>query len=338
MKPRVNLFYLSNVAYGGWATYTAQLHHALTEAGCDVRLYKIGKTNEKRDRPFGWGICYQNVDEFEPQNLPGFNLITCVAKKFSEQALDILTLCKDRAAIVVHDPTELKGDMGDWVHDTEKVILIRPSMKNHVPHGRVVPHPYKRLGDESEERTIEEHAVCFSRIDFDKNTHMILEANDMIADERFKVKLYGYENRMYAHTKIMPRWKDWVQSKRHFPKDWDAAFQIARKAGFVVDLSVIKGDGGSTQYTFLEALDAGAPLILHREWFYDPWRGLYEFADDVFMPCVYALIEDPGDLAKLLTEEFDLDHHRHTRAWVDELFARHEPKRIGEMVRDILEI
>ena len=34
----------------------------------------------------------------------------------------------------------------------------------------------------------------------------------------------------------------------------------------MVDLSVIKGDGGGTQYTFLEAIYNECILILHKEW------------------------------------------------------------------------
>ena len=35
---------------------------------------------------------------------------------------------------------------------------------------------------------------------------------------------------------------------------------------FVVDMSIIKGDGGGTQYTFLEAIYHDCALILHKEW------------------------------------------------------------------------
>ena len=33
-----------------------------------------------------------------------------------------------------------------------------------------------------------------------------------------------------------------------------------------MDLSVIKNDGGGTQYTFLEAIHQGCTLILHKKW------------------------------------------------------------------------
>ena len=35
---------------------------------------------------------------------------------------------------------------------------------------------------------------------------------------------------------------------------------------FVVDMSIIVGDGGGTQYTFLEAIYHDCALILHKDW------------------------------------------------------------------------
>ena len=34
----------------------------------------------------------------------------------------------------------------------------------------------------------------------------------------------------------------------------------------MIDMSIIKGDGGGTQYTFLEAIHQDTLLILHNEW------------------------------------------------------------------------
>ena len=35
---------------------------------------------------------------------------------------------------------------------------------------------------------------------------------------------------------------------------------------FVIDLSLIKNDGGGTQYTFLEAIYNDCVLVLHNDW------------------------------------------------------------------------
>ena len=41
---------------------------------------------------------------------------------------------------------------------------------------------------------------------------------------------------------------------------------ILKDADYMIDLSVIKGDGGGTQYSFLEAIHQDCVLILHNEW------------------------------------------------------------------------
>ena len=35
---------------------------------------------------------------------------------------------------------------------------------------------------------------------------------------------------------------------------------------YIIDMSIIKGDGGGTQYTFLEAIYNDCILILHKDW------------------------------------------------------------------------
>ena len=51
-----------------------------------------------------------------------------------------------------------------------------------------------------------------------------------------------------------------------FDKSFSILSEILAKAKFVVDLSILKHDGGRTQYTFLEAIHNDCALILHRKW------------------------------------------------------------------------
>ena len=43
------------------------------------------------------------------------------------------------------------------------------------------------------------YAVSISRIDYDKNTEIILRANQIINDENKKIKIFGSENRFYIY-------------------------------------------------------------------------------------------------------------------------------------------
>jgi len=48
-----------------------------------------------------------------------------------------------------------------------------------------------------------------------------------------------------------------------FGKPFSTLSEILAEAKFVVDLSLLEHDGGSTQYTFLEAIPIDCMLILH---------------------------------------------------------------------------
>jgi hypothetical protein len=111
-------------------------------------------------------------------------------------------------------------------------------------------------------------ACSISRIDFDKHIELIADANNLLHEHGQRVAIYGMENRLYTHHKLEARSPNWRENYRgKFPTDsvW-AGVKVARRYKQVVDMSVIVGDGGGTEYTHLEALDAGCGLILHSDW------------------------------------------------------------------------
>ena len=58
--------------------------------------------------------------------------------------------------------------------------------------------------------------------------------------------------------------------EKKFPKNLpltdNNSKNLLHNCEYVVDMSIIKGDGGGTQYTFLEAIYNDCILILHKEW------------------------------------------------------------------------
>ena len=77
----------------------------------------------------------------------------------------------------------------------------------------------------------------------------------------------GFENRLYTRFKIVPKYPEWTQSAAHYDRqDPAAAFNLLLPCKFMVDMSLIKGDGGGTQYTTLEAWDAGTVPIIQADW------------------------------------------------------------------------
>ena len=104
-------------------------------------------------------------------------------------------------------------------------------------------------------------------IDFDKNINYILSANKYI-DGLKKIHLFGAENRLYVHHKLqnMDFEKYW---KGKYPKNLPMEYNgkdLLDNCAFVTDMSIIVGDGGGTQYTFLEAIYHNCALILHKDW------------------------------------------------------------------------
>ncbi len=261
---RVNLFYLSPNPYGGWVTYTVHLIHALESQHKDVRLYKLRPRTEGNTRPFGSGMQYTNISMDDALKLPGTNILTAVAKNFAACAV---TLAERGAWIVCHDPTEFKN----LPDNMKRMFVIRPIALEWFPHAHYIPHPYKRHGGATGRATLitkarSKNAVSVSRIDFDKHTEILLDANRILPANK-RIHIYGFENRLYTKFKIMPKYPEWEQSKVAFPREEGAAFELLRNAKYMCDMSIIKGDGGGSQYTFLEAMDAGCVPVLHWGWF-----------------------------------------------------------------------
>jgi hypothetical protein len=110
------------------------------------------------------------------------------------------------------------------------------------------------------------NAVAYSRLDWDKHTLMIAQANQQLV-ESDRVRIYGAENRLYTYHKVdkaVPGWRG--EYGGVFDTAMEAGVRLAERAHYAVDLSAIVGDGDGTQYTFLEAWDAGTTLVVNRKW------------------------------------------------------------------------
>jgi hypothetical protein len=195
----------------------------------------------------------------------GHTIISAVGKKYRGAAASLI---RGGASIVIHDPTELDKEMVAALKTAKKVIATRRANVANLQRVGVdplfVPHPY--ITTYPDRMPSLWRAVAFSRIDFDKNMDIIIGANKKLK-RKDKIDIWGAENRLYTYhklDKLYPQWRK--QYRGEFPKTKYAALNIARRAEIVVDMSTIKGDGGGTQYTFMEAWDAGAGLIINQGW------------------------------------------------------------------------
>lgn len=186
-------------------------------------------------------------------------LITAVDKHHHALASELI---RCGVPIVIHDPTELKTPIAELVLNA-KVIVIRESMLAHLPHATFIKHPYLRHGHKNTQPS--KPTASISRIDFDKHTDILVRANQQLTQP---IDIYGFCNTVYAHFKLKPIDPTWERNYcgRFDADDLWAAKRLAENYERIIDMSVIKRDGGGTQYTFLEAADAGAALILNTGW------------------------------------------------------------------------
>lgn len=317
----INLFYLSNNTTGGWVTFTHHLIYALQAEDVDFRLFKHGKNTETCKRPFGYGRSYRNITAEDALELEGVNVIVAAAKQHADMANSLL---EEGAKIVLHDPTELKGYLNASLVKNPWVIrkaVLRYLERNYPDMGGTfIRHPYCRVPEECDAKR-RKVCVSTSRIDFDKHTEILLDAKRLGAP----IEIHGFENRLYTKFKICPKYPEWEQSKAAYPREARSAWDILRRAALAVDMSLIKGDGGGTQYTFLEAWDAGTPMIIHSGWIME---------DDDMKPGLNCMTAGDGEsLAKLVKKLLrDPETRDKLSAMGQASLGAHSPEVIGPQV------
>jgi len=259
----MNLIYMAKPIYGGWVTFTA---HLCLKYKCE--LFKIAKRTEKRKREYGYNVQYQNITMDDLLQKNKF-VITAVDKHYWEY----LHLFPKGTILIIHDPTELKGKQNEIVKliNHFKIITIRKTVQEFIKKEYNIDtdflsHPFYEYPKTNEPSDY--YSLSISRIDFDKHTDLILKANELIEDGEKKIQIFGAENRLYVHHKLKDlHFEEYWKGK--YPKTLPLSHEgkdLLNDCKFIVDMSIIKGDGGGTQYTFLEAIYHDCALILHKDW------------------------------------------------------------------------
>ena len=269
-----NLVYLAKPVYGGWVTFTAHLSHKY-----NYPIHKVTKTSEKTTRDYGYGCVYRNRGIQDVVGLPNL-MITAVDKNFWH----FLQFFPEGTKIVIHDPTECKShkDGNPLVQETAygshllrrfQVYTIRSTVQEYLWKTFQIPstflkHPFYPSVIPPTLQGLGYPNVSIARIDFDKNTDILLRANPLIRDPQKRIRLFGAENRLYVYHQLRELGfvEYWLGK---FPKEMLPTYEgqgILHGAMYMIDLSTIKNDGGGTQYTFLEAIHQGCVLILNQSW------------------------------------------------------------------------
>lgn len=173
-------------------------------------------------------------------------------------------------------------------------------------------------------------AVSISRIGFGKNIDLILKANRILESYNCRgtntrdgsncIKIHGCPTPKYVYLFLDNKCvsksgdndrKDIIKSTGEFRKYYHGKFdrsfyavsEILSQRKFVVDLSMVRNDGGGTQYTFLEAIHNGCALILHRSWLEEIHKdpGYCDFKEGY--NCF--AVENENELAELIKSDPD---------------------------------
>lgn len=261
---------MTDVKFGGFASYTAHLYNSFKLKGHSPFIFKVRKKGGLRSK-FVEDLPAYSITEKEVLNICSSNswmpIVTCAYWKHNSNAIQVLL--ESGAALVLHDPTEFNNNLIELAKscDTKVVVIRKTNVKNLNDLGInpvFIKHPYVRANENTTPFRKRKVAASVSRIDFDKHIDIILKANNDLSEP---IDIYGFINRLYAYHKLDKDYDGWRSNyKGQFAATKNSSFNILKDYKVTVDMSAIKMDGGGTQYTFLEAIDAGCCLILNKSW------------------------------------------------------------------------
>ena len=257
----MNCLYLAKPIYGGWVSFTSHLCLKY-----NYPLYKVAKRHESHSRHFGYGVDYRNVRAEDLAELGTDKLLITALDKHYYEHLPLFY----GAFLVIHDPTELKDKRLVEQLEFFRIITIRKKVADYLEEKHGIKsvnllHPFFPF-KKTLEAPARSGAISISRIDYDKHTEIILEANKILQfEDKPIIEIYGKLNELYAYHKLRP-YNFYSQYKGNFSKDFASLEKLLYNKKFVVDMSAIKGDGGGTQYSFLEAWYMGCILVISSKW------------------------------------------------------------------------
>lgn len=340
---RVSLVMLNPNGYGGTVTYTAHLYHSLRSVGLKPTIYRLGSgtgTHIGPPRDFGYGCVYRSATLDGLLRLKGVVHVTaCIGLEYGRPTRLLL---EQGACLTIHDPNDLSGFGDDRSFlSSPKIILIRAHNTVLAPAGTYIPHPFvRRTGGRSIPAPRPRHAVTLSRLGSIKRTKWVLEANRQLPSDK-QIWLRGYDDRFFTYTNLVatgkyPEFKQDSQlppeEKKTFAKNMGEAQSIAERATYLVDLTEIKGDGGGTQYTFFEGLDAGCCLVLNKAWTRPPhWTVEERNKYGLWHHGVNCLeVYDANELVRTLNTKRSRKEIQDIVRVGQSLFPAHAPEVVGE--------
>jgi glycosyltransferase involved in cell wall biosynthesis len=263
MEMKIAVLHFADIELGGIPTYIRHFIKGMEEFGNSATYLYFGARPKKMYQNIGFRSL--NI-KFIRKQLESYDIIfvpSGFVNKEKEKYINLFFSLKVKKVIVFHDPPEFeKSPFKNHLKSFDSVILIRPTNKKWFEEkypnvkSALFLHAYGRRCDVIKEK--ENLAVDTARIDWDKHQDIIIRNINKIRGE---VRIYGIINPQYEYHKL--RELNW---KKYWYGKFSDAIPILQKAKVMVDMSAIKQDGGGTQYTFLEAMDAQAVPVISEKW------------------------------------------------------------------------
>lgn len=272
---KLNLFYARKDVGGGSTSFAVHLFSVLRNQGVDVRMLRFcpeGKAGGAPRTLGGYaGVPCHRVDMAGAlaavRDAPSL-LVAPEHSKRLPSGVCLKTLMRHGLRVVLHDPNEFK--VFDHLEDKALVrapICIRPTYQRFFPSATFIPHPYVRefSGHQGGDLSWRGTAATLARITFVKRPEILMLANRLLPEER-RIVFHGAENRLFTFVKFKEQFPEFTQGGHNLPLEWGVSARAARAYAFMIDMTYFPDDGGGSQYTFMEAWDAGSVVVVHEDW------------------------------------------------------------------------
>jgi hypothetical protein len=262
----------------GTITLTEHLVKMFSQMGEEARIYRI-REHPGKPKPistFGGTTAYEiTLEEALEISYANPSLITHFMHKKTDVELGyaVELIAKTSCPFIIHDPRGFAKDVLDVASTVQAMIVfIRPSNRikfknDYTCDARTtfLLHPYIR--HDISEKSQQYRAVSISRIGREKKIEIICGANRLLPESK-KIAIFGAESdRLYTHFTLDKEYPEWREYYLKEPQKYDIdSYELCCMSQYTVDMTEFKGDGGGSQYTFLEAMDADSALILNSHW------------------------------------------------------------------------
>lgn len=270
----IALFYNAFRNPNGTITITKHIETMFRAMGEEVRIYRmVSKPGKSKPLTTVGGPLAREVDVNAAidivNNYPSL-MVHYMHDGSVNQEYAVRLVLETGLPFIIHDHRGLKPEMLDAAHRSNaRIVFIRDTLRkrfneeSNIHYDTIfLKHPYIR--HEDVDVKMKYNAVSLGRVAREKKIEMVCEANALLRVGS-KIMIAGAEtDRIYSHFTLDKNYPEWKMYRIKEPGT--DQFALCRSTKFSIDMTEFKGDGGGTQYTFLEAMDAGSQLVLNANW------------------------------------------------------------------------